>query len=181
MTRWVEPRVWVSGEIVTAAAFNSIGNNLEHLKERDRVHVWHSQDEEIKNDRWEILSWDSERFDNNDMHTTRRRRNRLIEIQRDGIYLLLAKITFASNNTGVRGVMVRKNGGNDPGSGVLQGRWWKPSVSGGFDSTVQVRRFARYERGDDLRVFAYQDSGDKLDVNYGNDTTWFQVLQVASF
>jgi hypothetical protein len=180
MVAWVEPRTWVSGETVTYAALNTLGDQLEYLKMRDRVHAYRVDEQELGNDRWERLNWSDDKYDNNDLHFNRRRPHQ-ITIRRDGIYLVICKVNFAYVAGGFRKVMIRRNSAGNSTGGQALGTWIVPICTSNA-TTVHAQRLARLDKGDDIVAYARQSSGSKMDVNggTGGEVSFLQLLQVAS-
>lgn len=178
MVKWIEPRTWVSGETMTYAAMNTLSDQLQYLKERDRVHCYNTDEQDIKNDRWDRLNWSDDKYDNNDMHFSRRR-PALVQIRRDGIYMIILKVNFANAATGQRRTMLRRNSGGEPTGGQSLGIYAARLATTGV-TTVHAQRLARLDRGDNICAFARQSSGGTIDVNGGKETSFLQVLQVAS-
>lgn len=204
MGEWIPPRTWVTGETVTAAAWTTISTNLRELKDREHVHCYHSQDEEIKDSEWEVLRWDSDVLDNQGMHEnfrtkqygspassskfgsrdgrwpdTSSKRSARVTAGDDACYLVIFKVQFAADATGNRKVMVRKNSNETPGAGHPVGTWMVDATSSG-PTNVWAEVPVMLERGDHIEIFAYQSSGGLLTVNAGKDTTFLQVAQVTS-
>ena len=94
MAHWTKPRTWVDGETLTAAVFNThLRDNLDFLRDADRVHAVQTQDNALKNDEWELLRFGGEAFDRGDMHNSRKREGQITFRQR-GLYCILFKIAF---------------------------------------------------------------------------------------
>ena len=181
MVAWVEPRTWVSGETVTYAALNTLSDQLEYLKMRDRVHAYNTDEQDCKNDRWERINWSEDKYDNNDLHFNRRR-PALVTIRRDGMYMIMCKVNFAvGDGTGLRRVMLRRNSGGESGGGQSLGVFQALVCTSG-PTTVHAQRLTRLDRGDNVAAFARQSSGETIDINggTGGGETFLQVIQVAS-
>lgn len=203
MSTWTEPPTWVADDYVTAAQFNILGRNLELLHDRERVHCYNSQDEELRDSQWECLRWDSEHMDNNSMHSNHRikrnRRNRgdkhgdrdgnwpatselksaRVVVNNGGAYMAILKVNFEANSTGSRRIQLRVNSSESQGGGKNLGTWIEDAVSSG-QTSMFCKRFVMLDRGDHLNAFAWQSSGDKLDVIAGDAVTFFQVFQLSN-
>ena len=178
MVAWVEPRTWVSGETVTYAALNTLSDQLEYLKMRDRVHAYNTDEQDCKNDRWERINWSEDKYDNNDLHFNRRRPS-LVTVRRDGIYMVILKVNFGDSTTGLRRTMLRRNSNGEPGGGQSLGIFQALVCTSGA-TTVHAQRLARLDRGDNVCAFARQSSGATIDINGGDSVSFLQLIQVAS-
>lgn len=205
MTKWIKPRQWHDGETVTAAWFNIIGSNLEFLKDRDNVHCYHSQDEELRNSQWEVVRWDSDTMDNNELHTNHRipkhfnepwsdakngsrdgnwpdsstKKSARININNGGFYLVTLKVGFDSNATGVRKIQFRKNSGESNTAGhALSGIVNVDATSTG-ETYVTAECIARLDSNDHVNAFAWQSSGGILDIVAGKSVTFLTVVQLS--
>jgi len=94
MAHWTKPRTWVTGETLVASIFNThVRDNLDFLRDKDRVHAVQTQDNALKNDEWEVIKFGGESFDRGGMHSSRKREAQ-IKIRQDGLYYILFKIAF---------------------------------------------------------------------------------------
>jgi len=99
MAHWTKPRTWVDGESIIASILNThLRDNLDFLHNRDRVHAVQTQDNQLKNDEWECLSFGGESFDSGQMHSSHKR-DKQIRIRQDGTYYLIFKIAFEKTDT----------------------------------------------------------------------------------
>lgn len=74
--------------------------------------VTHNANQAIANNSVTVLAFNTERFDTAGMHDTATNNSR-ITIPEDGIYLIGAEVRFEGSNTGVRLLIIRKNGTTD--------------------------------------------------------------------
>ncbi len=178
MVDWTAPRTWVDGETLVASIFNThLRDQMDTLHRRERVHCFNVTDAQTKDSEWEVLHFDSEDIDNNDMHKNRRH-NTKINFNNDGLYLVIVKVQFDSNTVGQRKVMIRKNSDNSESGGNALGTWVKDATSSG-QTTVAAQRLVKADRKDHINAFVWQSSTTALDVMGGRSTTFFQAIQVA--
>lgn len=98
MAHWTKPRTWVDGETMIASILNThLRDNLDFLRDRDRVHAVQTQDNGLKDDEWEVIKFGGESFDRGSMHSSRKREAQ-IRIRQDGVYYLLFKMAFESTD-----------------------------------------------------------------------------------
>ncbi len=179
MADWSQPRTWVDGETIVASILNThIRDQLDVLHDRERCHLYHSADVQAKNAEWETLRWDSEHMDNNSMHNTKHK-NQRITAHNDGLYLVILKVNFNSSTTAYRKIQLRMNSDESETGGHGLGQWVKTGTSSG-QTVVWAEVLVKMNPHDHLNAFAYQDSGDKLSVMAGNSTTFFQAIQLSA-
>jgi hypothetical protein len=178
---WTPPVTWVATDVPDYTDMNDISENLRFLHTKDRVHVYDSVDQSIGNAGWELMTWDSEEYDNNDMHSTSSTTARL-SCKSDGLYLVEFKIAFASNTTGVRRVMLRKNSAGSDSGGSTLGTWNEDALTG-QQTTVSGGRGVVLNTGgspnDYIECFVWQDSGAALNVVAGASTSFVQMMQIT--
>lgn len=204
MSRWYPPPTWVSTDYVTGAQFNLLSRNLEFLKDRERVHCYNSQDEETKDQKWEVIRWDSDAIDNNSMHSNHRIKRNYnqpwsdakhgsrdgiwpdsarpkagrVNIHNGGAYMVVLKVNFEANTTGARKIQVRVNSTETLNGGRSLGIWTEDATSAG-PASMFAKRVAILQRGDHLNAFAWQSSGGVLDISHGKAESFFQVFQLS--
>lgn len=99
---WTTPRTWVTGETPTAAQFNAhIRDNLNFLYGAPSCRAYHNAAQAIVTATETGLAFNSERFDNDTMHSTATNTDR-ITANTAGRYLLISNGQFAANATGYR-------------------------------------------------------------------------------
>lgn len=167
---WTKPRTWVDGETIIASILNThIRDNFEFLHRRDRVHAVHTKDAQIKDDEWECLRFDGEAFDNGNMHSGRKRVQRL-RVNDNGVYLVIVKVVFEEESAGFRQVMLRVNSDESEASGHSLGTWISPGILNA-GTNIHGYKLARLGRGDHINVFVKQNSGAGLRTVSGSETT----------
>jgi hypothetical protein len=177
---WTAPKTWISTDVPTYTDFNDISENLRFLHTKDRVHAYDSADQNISNTTWELMTWDSEDYDNNTLHSTSSNTGRLT-CQSSGLYLVEFKINWEVNTTGQRRVMLRKNSGGSDSGGTAQGTWYAEAI-GTEQTTVAGGRGIVLNTGgsnDYVELFVYQNSGGSLAVKSGASISYFQMMQIT--
>ncbi len=71
--------------------------------------AYHNAAQSINDATWTALAFNSERFDNDGIHDPATNNSRLTCVTA-GVYLIVGMVQFASNNTGFRGVGIRRGG-----------------------------------------------------------------------
>ena len=177
---WTAPVTWGASDTPDHNDMNDISENLRFLHTKDRVHVYDSADQSISNATWELMTWDSEDYDNNTMHSTASNTGRLT-CQSSGLYLVEFKIQWETNTTGERNVMLRKNSAGSDSGGTNLGSWNVAGISN--DNTVVSggRGVALNTGGanDYIELFVQQDSGGALSVKSGASVSFLQMMQIT--
>lgn len=97
-----------------------------------------------------------------------------LDIGEDGVYVITAQGTFASNATGYRGVALYKNGSVDNLAISLL-----PAVTG-LPTRVPVSTPpVRLVAGDNIRAGLYQASGGALNTDNSNGGVWLSIYRYA--
>jgi hypothetical protein len=177
---WTAPNTWLAGDTPDYNDMNEISENLRFLHTKDKVHAYRSTDEAVADSTWELLNWDSEDYDNNSMHSNVTNNGRL-SCQSDGAYLVNFKVNFATNTTGIRRVMLRKNSGGSDSGGTHLGTWNEDGIAT-ENTSVHGGRVVVLSTGgtnDYVELFAYQTSGGSLDVKSGANVSYFQMMQLT--
>ena len=175
---WTSPRTWVAAETVTAAQLNThIRDNLDFLHSKDHVSVYQSSNQTISDSTYTNITFDSEHFDSNSMHSTSTATARL-KCNSDGLYLCVFKVQFETNTTGIRRVQLRENAAGSSVGGTGRGIWNGPGLAS-EDTVIAGSRLLRLVDTDYVELFAWQSSGGNLDVLGGQGSTFFQLMQLA--
>jgi hypothetical protein len=143
-----------TGAVAPAAWGTGVRNNLEFLVDPPTCDVFNSAGVTVTNNSDTILSANSERFDNDAMHSTVTNSSR-ITIQTAGRYFFRAAVQFNGSATGVRKVSFRLNGTTE--SIRLQ-------QGSGTGSAFYCGAFADYvlAAGSYVEVMVLQSSGGDL-------------------
>ncbi len=127
-----------------------------HTVYTESASVYHNTAQSINNSTWTILSFNSERWDNGDFHSTSTNPSRLT-CNRDGKYELWAKVEFTSNSTGYRAAMFYKNGSS------FTVYVTQPAING-TSTIVNVSFPFDCVEGDYWELRVFQNSGGSLNV-----------------
>lgn len=175
---WTSPRTWVNGETVTHTLLNThIRDNLDFLHSKDHASVYQSSNQTLTDSTYAAITFDSEHFDSNSMHNNSSTTSR-IKCNSDGLYLVVFKVQFAANTTGIRRVQIREKAAASSSGGTARGVWNGPGLTS-EDTVIAGSRLLRLVDTDYVELFAYQTSGGSLDVESGTEKTWFQLMQLA--
>ena len=174
-TSWTAPPSFTSGDTLTAANMNIITDDLKFLKNVDRARVYKSAAQTVAASAWEHLSFDSEDYDTNSLHSTSSNTQRITAAV-DGWYVACLQVSFAASATGRRDIQIRKNDSSTDGS--AGSRWGRVTLGalGGADSTImQCQAYLYLSATDYVKGCAWQNSGGGLDVESGSAGTWFSL------
>ncbi|MBT4585876.1 hypothetical protein HN960_05420 [Candidatus Peregrinibacteria bacterium] len=115
------------------------------------------------------LTWDAEDWDTDTFHDNVTNNSRLTAPE-DGKYLVIANIIFASNNTGIRQILINLNGANV--WGVIF-----PNNGAGQDQTFTFFPI-EMSTSDYVECQVYQASGGNLDI--GSTQSRFSIVKLAN-
>lgn len=120
-----------------------------------------------------LLTFDSERYDTDTIHSTSSNTGRLTATTA-GKYQITGQAAFATNATGARGLFIRLNGTTELAH-VRQ-----PAVAGTDISILNVSTTYDLAATDYLELLAYQTSGSTLNVSaFGNFSPEFMMHKVG--
>lgn len=140
--------------------------------EAKSARVYHDVDQSIPDSVNTALSFNSERWDTDDIHNTVTNNNRLT-CNTAGKYLLIGQIVFAINATGNRGIVIRLNG-------VTSLARAKQVCVAGVPPALVVSTIYDLSVGDYVELLGFQTSGDVLDVVYsGNYSPEFMMHRIG--
>lgn len=135
---------------------------------QDSVKVHNSANQSCANNTETLLTWDTEDWDTNNLHSTSSNTSRLT-CQVAGKYLVCGTIEFAENATGFRQVAVRKNGTD-------QGYTTTPGTATDT-ADVTFLYILDLAVNDYVEVTAMQNSGGALNVDSGAPS-WFSMTRL---
>jgi hypothetical protein len=111
---WTDPaaHVWTTGEVVTAANLNTyIKDNLLALYNAPSVRAFNSAAITVATGTDTVLNLNSERHDNEAMHSTATLTSRLtVPVGWGGVYSISAHVRFAGHSGGYRALYLRASG-----------------------------------------------------------------------
>jgi hypothetical protein len=138
----------------------------------DSCRVYNSANQSINNATETLITYDSERWDTNSMHSNSTNTGR-ITIATTGKYLIGSSIAFASNASGVRNSFIKVNG-----STYIAG--WNVQAVNGDATFVNVNTVYELTAGDYLTTTVIQGSGGNLNVLAGaNYSPEFWAAQIG--
>lgn len=133
--------------------------------------VFNSTTISVSNNTDTTLTFDSERWDTDGIHSTSSNTGRLTCVNR-GKYLITGSVMFASNATGLRELYIYLNG--TTGIAIQK----IPAVSG-TDSAVNISTVYDLAVNDYVELVAFQNSGGSLNVQaVGNISPEFAMVQL---
>lgn len=112
----------------------------------------------VNNNTNTVLSWNSEFYDTESMHSTSSNTSR-ITVPVSGIYLAMGQVAFAANATGQRLARIISDGA------VTWGASSVPANSGSYVTYVQVQALLNLSASSYIELQVYQDSGGALNAN----------------
>jgi hypothetical protein len=132
--------------------------------------TYNTVNQTLSNSTTTAVTWDSEYFDTDALHSTSSNTSRFtVPTGKGGKYLISGTIAFDVSNVGNRATYIYKNGSlfqiNNSGPGV--------STNGVFLNFSQVLNLVA---GDYIEIFAWQSSGGNLTIQ---GTTTFNTCQVS--
>ena len=143
-----------------------------------RVHAYASAAQTLTTATSTLITFDSEQYDSDTMHSTASNTGRLTAITA-GMYAFNAKITYASNATSWRYIMVRKNAAGSAFGGTLISQDFITGLAVSNNS-IWVNFDISLAANDYLEVFGSQNSGGNLNTVGGALITYAQMRWVAS-
>lgn len=149
---------WVGG---TGAAWGNAGAS-----------VYNVGNQSCANGTETLLTFDSELFDIDGMHSTSSNTSRLTCVT-PGTYQVSGYIAFDANATGVRYLALYKNGALVGYPSTI------PASSAGVSSSLALSHIIQLVVGEYLEVKAYQSSGGALNVFGGSSRTVFSAVRVG--
>jgi hypothetical protein len=161
---WTTPRTWATNDSLSASTLNThLRDNLGFLYTRPAARVYNTASQSIATATFVALTFNSERFDTDSMHSTVTNTGRLTATTA-GIYLAGGNILFAANATGVRGLGIRGNGVTLLALQATNAR------TDGAGTYLSVSTLYQFSAGDYVELVAWQNSGSALNstVESGN-------------
>lgn len=157
---WTAPRTWVNGELETEDIFNThVRDNLLALRP-DACVVKRTSNQTISNNTETSLLFDTDREDENGMHSIVSNTNR-INLLKYGVWLIIAnRITFTAHETGNDFCWIKYYNGSTFCGGVANG-------GTGLDNSLDISALVLGGGTDKwVEVTVKQTSGGDLDITY---------------
>lgn len=173
---WTNPPTWGPTDTPDEDDLNELSANLVFLHTKDTASVYQSADESVLDSTWGTITWDSEHWDNNALHSGGS--NTRLACNSDGKYLVCFKINWEASTTGVRKVRLRKNSGGSESGGTALGEWSEDGIASN-ETTVDGTRICIMDATDYVELFHWQDSGAPLNIKSGTAASFFQIIQLT--
>lgn len=121
--------------------------------------VWDTAHQSINNATTTVLTWNSEVYDTDGIHSTSSNTGRFtVPTGKGGKWLIQAIIQFNTNSTGIRAVYFQKNG-------TICAFASQHSASSALTTIENASQIIDLVATDYIEVTAYQSSGGALDIN----------------
>lgn len=161
---WTTAPVFVTGEITTAARLNILSDDVTFLHDPPTVHLTRSAFFTVANNTSTAITFDVERIDTDNMHSTSSNIER-INITTSGFYYFTGQATWAANATGHRSLGLRMSGATFA-SVVSQ-----MAVTTASEGTAQCVSTLRYivAGANYMELVAAQSSGGALNIEKDSD------------
>lgn len=157
---YTAPRTWVTNTAVTAAALNTdVRDNEIFLRNPPSARVFNSAAIAIANQTTTFLTFNSERFDTDNMHSTSSNSGRLIAVTA-GRYLFGAHCQWEPNATGDRVMDIMLNGVDIIAVSVMGS-----AKTAGNHTRQFATGFWEFTANDYIEVRVWQDSTVSLNVD----------------
>lgn len=158
------PFFYKRGELLPALSLETSPDTLDF-----GARVYRTSNQTISNGTWTAISFDAERFDIGNMHTSSNPTTLIAP--RGGIYVISGTVNWAQNNNGNRYLGIRLNGNT----------WLDiigfPPLSTSHDMTITT--IYQLSAGDYVELCVYQNSGGNLDIRaLGNYSPEFSIARI---
>ena len=172
---WATPPNFTTGQIVTESELDTLSDDITFLAHPPRVRVYNSANISIPNSALTALTFNSERFDTDTMHSTAANTGR-ITFTTAGGYDVGCGVSFAANATGQRDVGIRLNGV------TLIAYDARPAAPATVGTIFAFSTFYEFAAGDYIEVVVFQNSGAALNVTASGNISpefWAALRSVA--
>lgn len=160
------------GQKLTAAFWNTeVASAISFLVNPPRVIAWQSVAQSLTNNTLTPMSLDSESIDTDTMHSTVTNNSR-VTIVTPGRYRVIGSVGFVSNATGLRAVVLTKNGGSFA--------YTRDQATNGANHVQQCVAEVLCVAGDYIEVQGTQGSGGALNTIATVDATFLSVVWCSS-
>jgi hypothetical protein len=160
---WTAPKTFVATEVLTASEMNTyVRDNTLALVGSNPIivpscRVYNNAAISIGNNSVQVLTFNSERWDTDEIHSTVTNTGRLT-CQTAGLYNIFGHVQFAANTTGIRSVLIRLNGSTYLASQLNH-------QSSAAVAELSVNTIYSLSASDYVELMVYQNSGGALNVN----------------
>lgn len=157
---FVTPPNFVAGQVLTEAQLDTLSDDLNALANGSRCRIYNSAAISIPNDTFTMLTFNSERYDINAMHSTATNTGRMtVPTGWGGLYTVGCTLQFAANATGFRGLRLVVNG-----TTVIAEDLRNAITAVGVGTQMGLSGEYPLVAGDWLEVHVIQTSGAALNV-----------------
>jgi len=171
---YTSPATVVTGTTIASTWGNSVKAATDYLANPPACRVYNSANISIAvSGTPQMLTYDSERYDTNSMHSTSSLTGR-ITFNTAGLYVVNSQVFFANNPTGERFVAIVLNGAT-----VIVRNQFGANASGG-PWRAQATTIYKFAVGDYVETQVYQTSGAALNVTASpNDSPEFMATWIG--
>lgn len=172
---YTAPPNFATGAVLTEAQLDILSDDITFLAGPPRARVYNNANISVANATDQALTFNSERFDTDTMHSTSVNTSR-ITFTSAGTYLVGGNAIFAANATGTRKIFVRLNGTTPIATAEV--------VNGGAsaDVSLAVSTLYTFAASDYIELVAFQNSTGSLNVTASGNTSpefWATLIAVA--
>jgi hypothetical protein len=176
---WTTPRTWVVGEVLTAANMNThLRDNVSWLGNPPTCRVYNSAALATTSGTPLPLTYNSERWDTESMHSTVTNTERLLAPVA-GKYRVGAAVRYASNATNQRELYIERFNSSNVSQGVYIHKI-VPAINGNI-TDVDVNTEIEMNLNDYVKIVALQNSGGGINITVSGKftpeawMTWFSI------
>jgi hypothetical protein len=167
------------GDKVTASLWNGdVRDGVNFLLSPPRVSVSNTAAHSHTSGTSLLLTWDTEAWDTDTMHSTVTNTSRLTAVTA-GTYQVVARLAVAANATGIRSLDVRKNAAGVAAGGTRVGYDSQTPVTGAVTSVAVICDVA-LAANDYIECFGFQTSGGALSDDATAGLTFVQMRWVTT-
>lgn len=161
---YTTPTTATAGNVATAASWNtSVRDNIEFLHDPPAARVYNSVNLSIPHNTATALTFNSERYDNDNIHDTGSNTSRLT-CRTAGKYHCFASVDFASHSGGERYLLLRLNG-----TTPIVSQTSPAMITSGLPTDLHVSTDYPLIVGDYIEVVVWQATGGALNVVKNNN------------
>lgn len=137
------------------------------------AHVYNSGSQSISDGVETVLTFDSESWDTDTIHSTSSNTGRLtIPTGGTGKWELKGQVQYQANASGSRYILIKKNGTTQVAANT-------PKADGAFSTRGQISVTVDASATDYFELLAYQNSGGSLNVESGAGVSFFQCHRLS--